>query len=53
MGISVLGKFQPGTSTVAITAYGSKGFHRMAYEMGATVSLEKTVYIDELRNLIR
>jgi DNA-binding NtrC family response regulator len=45
-------KLQPGVPIIVITAFGSEGVHRRAYERGATVYLEKPIHFEKLRELI-
>jgi len=47
-----LKKLQPETHIIVITAFGGEEVQRRAYEMGATVYLEKPICFDELRELI-
>jgi DNA-binding response OmpR family regulator len=47
-----LKKLQPETPIIVITAFGDQEVQRRAYEMGATVYLEKPICFDELRELI-
>ena len=47
-----LKKLQPETPIIVITAFGGEEVQHRAYEMGATVYLEKPICLDELRELI-
>jgi DNA-binding response OmpR family regulator len=47
-----LRRFQPDTPIIVITAFGGEEVQRRAYEMGATVYLEKPIDFHELRKLI-
>jgi len=47
-----LKKLQPETPIIVITAFGGEEVQRRAYEMGATVYLEKPIDFDDLRELI-
>jgi DNA-binding NtrC family response regulator len=47
-----LKKLQPETPVIVITAFGGEEVQHRAYEMGATVYLEKPICFDELRELI-
>jgi PTS system mannose-specific IIA component len=47
-----LKKLQPGTSVIAITAFGSDEVHRKALIRGADVYLEKPIRLEDLRRLV-
>lgn len=47
-----LKKLRPETPIIVVTAFGGEEVQRRAYEMGATVYLEKPIDLHELRELI-